>query len=609
MLVEGRDFIMFSFRGSFKKKLFATNALLIIFIVVIIGFSVFSISRKIIINQVGHSRVEVLNQVAININIIKDGMLTVSSLYSFNDELSKIISGTAAKDEYDTMKDEEKLRELFSKYMMAFDNSNLRYDVIVYADNGFRFSTQNFGGYNFNSIVDRKWYGDLVKNDGVVLWVSTYNDLDGYGTNKYIFTIARVVKNIVTGSKRGVLLINVDEDVLFNTYKSTLSGDNELLIIDKAGGIVSSSEKESLGTSVMDQENIRRLLGDTKPQYFIGVENGKEILISSYFIPGVEWFIVEKIPLNVIFKEMSFYKYFLFGLLLVCMIVGLIVSLVIAKKITFPLSELCNSMKSAGDGNLKPIEIKSNTDEVNELGTVFNKMISKIKKLLENIRKEEVLKRKAEFDFLQQQINPHFLYNTLYTIKCMVSMDKKEQADHMMMSFMSLLRKIYSNREDLTSVNEELENLRAYVDIQRYRYVNRFNIIYNIEDQILEYKIPKLILQPIIENAIFHGIEPKQQKGSITISGREEFEHAIIDVFDDGIGMDKQTLKNILNFNSNTRGKSLNQIGVCNVNERLILHFGPSYGLKIDSEPGKGTNVRITIPYNSNIGGNHYFVE
>jgi len=215
---------------------------------------------------------------------------------------------------------------------------------------------------------------------------------------------------------------------------------------------------------------------------------------------------------------------------------------------------------------------------------------------MQNIKEEERRKHKAQLDFLQAQINPHFLHNTLFSIKCLVSLGKVEAAEEMIGAFMDLLRMTLDNKDEFITLNEEIAAIKKYIHLQRYRYSNKFEAVFNCENSLLNCKIPKLILQPIIENAIFHGIEPKRGNGRITISATEEDECLIINVEDDGVGMSPETIEKIKKGESETSRRTFNMVGIANIEQRIILNYGSQYGINIKSTIGKGTCVTLKLP-------------
>ena len=222
-------------------------------------------------------------------------------------------------------------------------------------------------------------------------------------------------------------------------------------------------------------------------------------------------------------------------------------------------------------------------------------MMNTTRQLLKDVEQKQEQKRKAELDFLQSQINPHFIYNTLFNIKCMAAMNRMHEVEDMITAFGKILENTLDTSREMLPLAEETAALTEYVHLLKYRYSNRFELICNISEESGRCRIPKLTLQPIVENAIFHGIEPRNEEGTIIINGWVKDALLIVEVIDDGIGMSRENAELILRGKNSSSGRG-HHIGLRNINERLKLFFGSGYGLEIESEEGIGTKVTIRIP-------------
>jgi len=270
------------------------------------------------------------------------------------------------------------------------------------------------------------------------------------------------------------------------------------------------------------------------------------------------------------------------------------VSYFVSKKTSKPIYKLCAAMEKVQNGNLEISENIKGWREIDQLVKGFNAMISKIKQLLIDIRKEEILKKCAEIEALQSQINPHFLHNTLFSIKCLIQMGKHEQAVKMITVFIDLLKLTLKKNFELISVHEEILSIEKYIELQKIRYSNKIDLEKNISPETTKLFIPAMILQPLIENSIFHGIEPKKGIGKIIISTFIEGNTLKILIHDDGIGIEENTIES-LNSRSYQKNNKFSSIGISNVDQRIRLKFGESYGLSFE-KPESGTTVVLTLP-------------
>jgi two-component system sensor histidine kinase YesM len=584
----------FKNKGDLQIQLLIFFFLLMVLIAFFISATLYIVFEDMMTNEIGRSRVDVLIQIGERARVIKSSVITLSNLYYFDKKINKVVHNPSYNKKQDRVL-MDNLSEIATKYKEAFKKINLDFYSVILADNGFKYCSlqePQYGGYKRATV--NLWFKDVIKRDGNIYWVSSYNDSDDNKHCKYVFSAARVFKNKTNGKQVGALLINVEERILYNTYKNVLNGKNSIYIIDEKGSFVSHRDENVLGINFFDMNRFKQLF--IKNDFRIIIKGGKKTLISKYFDPESGWTIVEEIPFSELMAPLNKIRFTIFYVFILCAILAFVLSYIFAKKVSMPLKTFCYSMKQVQDGNLDVISDIKGWDEIRQLSDGFNRMVAKVKELLENIKEKEKLKRKAELDFLQAQINPHFLYNTLFSIKCMVSMGKNIQAEEMLTAFITLLKNTLNGKDEFITIGAEIECLKEYVLIQKYRYSNKFKILYDIPSDISTYLLPKLILQPIVENSIFHGIEPKKGRGTITVRAFKKNDDIIFKISDDGIGMDGEKIKLIWRNNTINKGRQFNLIGIVNVHERIQLNFGKSYGIKIFSQPGEGTEIEVIIP-------------
>ena len=327
--------------------------------------------------------------------------------------------------------------------------------------------------------------------------------------------------------------------------------------------------------------------------------NSVKCLILIRLLPSVNWFVTAIIPYSTIFRNLriALQLVFLIGLLLT--LTAVLVSYSIARTITRPLLKITEAMHSyEKTGNLISIDIKA-SGELKYLSDVYNRLVTQINNFIKNIYKEQEEKRKAELkslqyelDYLQAQINPHFIHNTLNAIGYQAEKAGNTVIYDSLKSFNLLLRAAISGTDAMVSIREEIVLVKNFILIQRLRYGNKFTIDYDVEPELMSEMIPKLILQPLVENAIFHGIEPSGNHGKIRIVITGEDNLIVIKVIDNGVGMDIRTMK--------SSSRKFNRIGLENVDERLKILFGEKYGLTVESAKNSGTTVKLILPRRKN---------
>lgn len=270
------------------------------------------------------------------------------------------------------------------------------------------------------------------------------------------------------------------------------------------------------------------------------------------------------------------------------------------RSITNPISNLCSRVQAIGDGDLTPkTPIQAQEYEIQTLSDGFENMVERLNQLIEQNRQEQISLRSAELALLQAQINPHFLYNTLDAIVWLIEMEKNEQAVEMVTSLSGFFRSSLSNGRDIITLREEEQHVRSYLEIQQVRYKDILEYRIEMEPNLAQYEIPKLTLQPLVENALYHGIKLKRGQGQIIVTGMELPEEILLTVQDNGAGMETERLMQVrrgLCTGKEKKDEPVVGFGIATVHERLQLMFGTEYGLQIESEAGAGTRVSVRIP-------------
>ncbi len=291
------------------------------------------------------------------------------------------------------------------------------------------------------------------------------------------------------------------------------------------------------------------------------------------------------------------------GAILAVMIVFIfITSRRLSKRITEPITELCDMTEKFAGGDFTVSYHTNSNDEMQTLAESFNSMVQEIKLLVDDIHREQKNARDAEMRLLQEQINPHFLYNTLDAIVWMTEAGEKQKAIQVIQELSSFFRISLSKGQSEITVRNEKEHVKNYLEIQRYRYQDILDYEIDFDEEILDYHIQKLTLQPIVENALYHGIKNKRGGGCIKVSGKQDGEDIVFTIEDNGIGMNEEGLEKLRKLIS---GELVSEelvsdeqrgFGMANVEQRLEVHYGSEYGMTVDSTYGEGTTVTVRIP-------------
>ena len=409
-----------------------------------------------------------------------------------------------------------------------------------------------------------------------------------------VISVARSIIDTQSRKTLGVVIINVGVLNLERLWMDIKITENSLFFLtDAENRVIFSRNQEELG---LDIHEVLRTDTNLSRQHH-GIVNvlGQYSYLISSSSPKSSWRAITIIPTDELFSYINV----MLRIALIAIIVGVLTSILIAvfiaTGITKPLYGLNQKMKKVGEGNLD-IRIDDAKGEVGQIAATVKKMLTDIKLLIDRIYSAEREKRNAEMLALQSQINPHFLYNTLNSIKWLAHMQGATAIENSIASLSSMLAFAAKNGEDFIPVSEEVQFVKDYIEILNLRYYNRFSVVYNVDPDIYNYKTLKFLLQPVIENAVLHGFEGIGRKGFLQINLHHIGNKLVFEVCDNGNGIEEITLKTILEEEDKEPHRSFNSIGLSNIKKRLELHFGEGYGLFIESKPGEGTVARIIIP-------------
>ena len=400
-----------------------------------------------------------------------------------------------------------------------------------------------------NTYVDlntQPWYADAVgKYDRYNLTSSHVQNVIK-GERPWVITLSRGIRNYIgTEAEDGVVFLDLNYSAISELCAQSSMGDKGyVFILDQNGNIVYHPQQQQLYNE-LQTENISLVMNAKSDIVTVGKGDDEKIYALSHSdITG--WTIVGCMNMSELLRNSrqtrSIYVLVAVGLI----IVALLISSLIARNITLPIQKLRDSMKSVQKGNfdIEDIEVISD-NEIGSLTRSFNVMTHRIWELMEQNVKEQEQKRKIELKALQSQINPHFLYNTLDSIIWMAEGKKNEEVVIMTASLARLLRQSISNEDELVTIGQEIEYVRSYLTIQKMRYKDKLEFQIDVDPSILHIPLIKLVLQPIIENAIYHGLKYKESKGLLIIKGFPKDGNAVLQVIDDGVGMDEETLAHI----------------------------------------------------------------
>ena len=446
--------------------------------------------------------------------------------------------------------------------------------------------------------VDMTIHPDLSRSAGQPVWLATKSSdieiLSGKFHKNY-FTLSRKIINYNTLDDLGYLLMDLEEMILEQAYKSLQDNQNEeIYICDEYGTVISHADKKKIGSTIKFKPYAGSVLNSQELNgYILYTEDVDEVAIYAT-IQSNWWRIVKTIPTSYLYEEINdIQRNFVVG----GIIYGLAIILFMiffSVRYTEPMMKMMNVIKKAEQGDLTVRTEVSTNDEVGQLGASLNNMIAEMQNLIDRLVKEEQEKKEVELEALHAQINPHFLYNTLNTIKWMAKIQGNNSVSRAIVALVKLLRVSTNLGRDMITLKEEIEYVNNYIVIQKLKYNEAINMTYDIDDTCMDVMMPKLILQPIVENAIIYGISDEHKDINIVIKSFKKESEMFIEITDDGPGMGSEIVEEILKYKSDKNRFS--KVGLNNINQRIKLYYGDDYGLRIETSKGMGTKIIVNIP-------------
>lgn len=413
----------------------------------------------------------------------------------------------------------------------------------------------------------------------------------------WVVSLSRAVDIIDGGNPRnGVLLVDMKYSNISEILEKINRENNGqyYYLCDSAGNIIFHPRAMEISRGLFSENNAE--VAAFEDGIYDDTLNGekRKVIVSTIAYTG--WKVVGVIPQNVQTDSLIRFRYYIMTIITLLIMMILFVNKIITRKISSPILKLDDSVKAYEAGE-KPNIYIGGSSEIRHLGHSVQKSYEQIESLMKEIVEQQNERRKSELDALQSQINPHFLYNTLESITWMIEGNKNEDAVFMISELAKLFRISLSQGKTIISIEDEIQHCRSYLNIQKYRYKDRFEIQYDVDSEIYNYCTVKLILQPILENAIYYGVGDMDEDddAKILIKGRIKEKDIYIAIEDNGMGMREEDVRNILTDNQKVP-KHGSGVGLINVHSRIQLMFGTAYGLTVESEADVGTTVTVHLP-------------
>ena len=480
---------------------------------------------------------------------------------------------------------------LYTKYYSAFQQFGLSFDIVCLGENGFRYSSCGYTEKDFERLSSFSWYRKQRAYGNASYSVTNFVPSPKSGGNTYCYAIVRNVYQ-VSGDFAGAIIVFVDENTLSSIYSDSIRPDSTIHLLNEYSTVVSSNDKSKIGITPKSTPDY--LFVRSSNPYDIYTNNyGVKCFCVKYTSTVTGWTIFEQIPLDSIMQPVRKIIYLIIAIVIGFYLLVLFVFSIITRSISRPIHAICEEMEHSISRNFAHLKIKTQLAEIKRIGDSYNHLCDAINVLIKDVQSAEKQANDAKFNFLKAQINPHFLYNTLFSIKCMVEMGNQKHASKMLTLLIALLQNSVSSNRSMNTLLEETAILRKYVQLQNLRYDNRIQFHTNLPEECMQLTVPRFLIQPLIENVFLHAVPLGNDRIELFIEFRPDGGKLLVHVCDTGIGFTQPELEDIL---AQPSASASSHIGLSNIQDRVQLLYGPEYGLSASCDSHFHTIVTLTLP-------------
>jgi len=601
LILKGDGRVFSWINRSLKYKTLVVLVIFSIIPLITLGASTYFITTRILENKLNSLANQTIDKLAQYITRDFQPLYDLTYNYSKNNYIFSLLKSPPKTDNekqyiYYSIKSQIDPRQIMDRLNSLFHYIIVSKDRTVYTN--FSYSSKGIYKDVLDRIVAEKWYKDLSSSYSDMVWMGTrpnYMQTNG-GDQVYIAC------NIVNGFENtGVIIMGVDKYYVSKLLNSIrLSERSSIYIVDNEGRCLVEGDDNYYRYEKLPSSFITLVSNSADVPKYADIFNKRQMVIHKRLVfKGVDnsWQVLMITPVEDIRRDIRLVNYVTLLMVVISLIAISFLVMLVNREIINPIIQLNKLTKEVKQGNLDVSAYEIRQDEIGQLGNGFNSMVCNLRKYIQSIHEEEKSKRDIEIKMLQNQIKPHFLRNTLITIRWMAEMKKATGISRALNSLTTLLDYNFKDMDTMATVREEIAYLEEYIYLQKLRHHNKFSSKISIDTGIMDCKILKLSFQPIVENSITHGLSKKQSQGKLEVEGYREEDRLVFIIRDDGVGMDEGTLKNIFegSFFQKSQGK-FNRIGIANVQKRIKMHFGESYGLEMESRKGEGTRVKIIFP-------------
>ncbi|EFM10463.1 integral membrane sensor signal transduction histidine kinase [Paenibacillus curdlanolyticus YK9] len=529
-----------------------------------------------------------------SVRTIFSNMMYVANFIQFDSELNTLLREELQDDKKTQAYDRylRQIRLMRTLETLSFSGEKLYISILL--PNGKAYSNYPVSSDKLIAMQSEPWFRDVRSALTTTrAWVGVHeNSMDSRSKSRYLITTVRALK-LTTSSPSAYVVVSMEESRLHKVWEQK-AADQQIILTDREGRVVSHLDVSQIGKPSKAYDG----QADPSATSLVRIDR-QDYLVTRMDMSFYNWSLTSLMPYKETIGKFTDISRNMLLVLIFFFSFFLVVLILLIRQVTKPIHYLSSIVRKINEGNL---EIRSNVrgvDEIGALGRAIDHMLDRIKDMIQKIKLEQQLKRKAEIAMLQAQINPHFLFNILNSIRMRVLLKGDDENADIIESLSTVLRMTIDRNNAFVTLREEVEVVRHYLELLNFRRSQPIHLLIELAQETLLWEIPRLIIQPLIENACQHGI--KQNSGTITIVSRIVEDQLIIVVSDDGEGMDQETLDALKRRldgivpNVRKNGNKLNGIGLTNVAERVRIIYGDRSGIEVKSRVGAGTEITITI--------------
>ncbi|MBP2000199.1 two-component system sensor histidine kinase YesM [Paenibacillus shirakamiensis] len=563
-----RLFVYFRDSGL-RRKLMLSYALMIIIPILSLGLYSYISAKGYLKKQMLESMNNTVSQTALNLDQRMEKIGDFMDFMAYNPIVKKVTASELPDLLSYTKELNDNIEPTLWYYMSI--NQEIR-EVIFYSD----YTGKQIGNFVYPSlqVQGKSWYEEARKSRNTQWHIE----------KDVLFAVHNIQKSD-NATFAGELYVRLDEDLLFKSLEQVYQGQYGILITKPDGGIVYTGQE----ANHLTQTDVRKLIGESKRNFSM---NGQDYLLTKSVLPHSGWTFYYYVPTEGLTVNTNSILTATGTVIVLCLVILMCMIWLFSRTLVRPILKLRQKIQLVETGHFD-IPIQSDAkDEIGGLTRSFAHMVKKIRELIEEVYQARLLEKEAELKALQAQINPHFLYNTLSIINWRAIQVDAKDISRVANSLSRFYRTSLNKGKQFTRIQDEIQNIKAYLDIQLLMHEEEFEVVYDIPEEAYLYEIIHFILQPIVENAIVHGIDEREEgKGCLVIRVECDIdaEHIFIIVQDNGKGMNEEQVGGWMNT-------EVGGYGIRNVHDRIQLHYGEAYGISIHSVLGEGTEVRIKLP-------------